>query len=240
MKAAFAHIGRKGRKPDLMGPRPSRSVSRSRAVSPPSPSPSSPRALDKTPTKADFVIGMKVDEDTSMPIAQPMINAPVDLSASEIAVARIGREVPPPWEGAALGVGWTQVEVADPSPSTPAASAGLPPPHSGGPVPQGGDETEGPATHMDIHEDDNGNKVVPLSLTPHSELQVTAPPSTTPVVPARAESDEERLMRIIGSTVGMALKPLRDDVSRLAGDVNHLTSRVEFIENADDDGGIDL
>jgi len=79
---------------------------------------------------------------------------------------------------------------------------------------------------------DNGN-VGTLSLIPDAPSQVITPLSITLVIPTKAESDEERLMRIIGTTVGIALKPLRDDVSHLAGDVGHLTTHVDFIESAD-------
>ena len=80
-KAAFARVSCKGYKPDLMGPRLSQSVSRFHTVSPPSPSPSSPIVLDKTPTKADFVVGMKVDKDPLLPVVQAVANPPISLDA---------------------------------------------------------------------------------------------------------------------------------------------------------------
>ena len=65
-----------------MGPRPSQSVSCSHAVSPPS---LSPNALDKTPTKVDFAVGMKVDEDLLLPVAaQAVIHPPVLMDAQPV------------------------------------------------------------------------------------------------------------------------------------------------------------
>ena len=49
-----------------------------------------------------------------------------------------------------------------------------------------------------------------------------------------AESNEEHLLCLIG----VAIKPLRDDISHVAGNVSHLSKCVEFIETADD--GINL
>jgi len=48
------------------------------------------------------------------------------------------------------------------------------------------------------------------------------------------ESDKERLLHLIG----VAIKPLRDNVSHVAGDISHLSKCIEFIETADD--SIDL
>ena len=199
-KATFAHIGRQGHKTDPMGPRPSQSVSRSRAVSPPSPSPSSLIALDKTPTKADFALGMKVDKDPLLPVVQAMANPPIFTDAQPaVTTTCVGRMDPP------LGVG-----------------DGTPP----GPL-------------QEDHTLANNSNVGTLSLILNaSSHQVITPPSITPVIPAQAESDEEHLMRLIGSTISMALKPLQDDISCLAGDVSHLTKRVKFIKTADD--GINL
>jgi len=214
LKAAFARIGRKGHKPDPMGPRPSRSASRFCAVSPPPPSPSSLIALDKTPTKVDFVVGMKVDKDPLLPVVQAVTNLPISLDAQPaVATTCIGRMDLP------LGVG-------DGTPPDPLWEDQRPI------VNRAAGASPGEAHTLA----DNSNAGM-LSLIPDTSSQVITPPSTTLVVPAKAESDEEHLMCIIGSTVGMALKPLRDDVSRLAGDVRHLTSRIDFIESADDPTG---
>ena len=206
-KAAFAHVGRKGRKPDPMGPRPSRSVSRSRA-DPPSPSPSSPIALDKTPTKADFAVGMTVDEDASSSVAGGLTNPTLDAQ-SVGATACVGRMGPP------LGVG-------DGSPTGPLREDQRPV-----------EDHTADASPGEALTSNNGD-AAPLSHLPNDISQVTAPPSNTQVAPAKAESDDERLMHLIGTSMGMALKPLRDDVSRLTLDVGHLTRCVDFIESADD------
>jgi len=104
-KATFAWSGRKGRKPDPMGPRPSWSISCSHTVSPPSPSPSSLVALDKMPTKADFVVGMKVDKDTLIPAVRDVV-LPINMDAqSAVATACVGHMDLP------LGVGDRQLPV---------------------------------------------------------------------------------------------------------------------------------
>ena len=207
-KAAYARVGRKGRKPDPMGPRPSRSVSRSRAASP-SPSPSSPIALDKTPTKADFTVGMKVDEDASLPVVGGPTNPNMDAQ-SAVAPTCVGRMNPP------LGV----------------FGDGTPP----GPLWEGQRPVEDRAADASPGEartfTDNRD-VAPLSHLPNVPSQVTAPPSTTPTVPADAENDEARILRLLGSVIG----PLRKDISGLANDVNHLTARVGFLESTDEVAG---
>jgi len=196
-----------------MGPRPSQSISRSHVVSPPSPSPPSLIVLDKMPTKADFAVGMKVDEDLLLPIAaQAVIHPPVLMDAQLVVVTTCVRRMDLP-----LGVG----------------DGTLPDPlwEDQRPVVNRATGASPGEAHTLA---DNGN-VGTLSLTPNaSSHQVIAPLSIMPVIPVKAESDEERLMRIIGSTISMALKPLRGDISRLAGDVSHLTTRVEFIKTADD------
>ena len=206
-KAAFACVGRKGHKPDPMGPRPSRSISRSRAASP-SPS-SSPIALDKTPTKADFTVGMKVDEDASLPVVGGLTNPDMDAQSAG-ATTCVGRMGPP------LGVG-------DGTPTGPLWEGQRPVE----------DHTADASPEEALTSGNDGN-VAPLSLLSNAQPQVTAPPSTTQVVPAKAESDDERLMHLIGATMGMALQPLQDDMTRLTSDVGHLTRRVDFIESADD------
>ena len=205
LKAAFARVGRKGRKPDPMGPRLSWSVSHSRAASP-SPSPSSPKALDKTPTKADFVVGMTVDKDASLPVVRGL-TTPIMDAQSAVAPACIERMNPP------LGV----------------FGNGSPP----GPLREGQRPIKDRAADASLgeaHTSDNNSDVTPLSRPPNVPSQVIAPLSITLAAPVKVESNEERLMRIIGA----ALKPLQDDVSHLAGDVRHLTKRVEFIESVDD------